>query len=133
MADPDTVMAPHFEGKAVRMQRLVEQFDAELQAHMAEMDRRIVERLERILSDAHTHRPYRPNQPMEEFPWACGRIVYYDEIERDSVDEGARLEYLKSLVREEPVPEPPRRCPLPKRLERKGRDAECKGRRRRGR
>ena len=66
--------------------------------------------------------------------WLCGRLVYYDEIQPDSVDEGARIEYLKSLVKEETPPEPlPRRCPLPKRLERKGRDSERKGRRWRGR
>ena len=66
--------------------------------------------------------------------WLCGRMVYYDEIQRDSVDEGARIEYLKSLVTEETPPEPlPRRCPLPKRLERKGRDSERKGRRWKGR
>lgn len=66
--------------------------------------------------------------------WPCGRLVYYDEIQRDSVDDGARIEYLKSLVTEEAPPEPlPRRCPLPKRLERKGRDSERKGRRWKGR
>jgi hypothetical protein len=60
-----------------------------------------------------------------------GRCTYYDEIQPD--DDGARLEYLKSLVKDETPPEPPRRCPLPRRLERKGRDSERKGRRWRGR
>jgi hypothetical protein len=40
----------------------------------------------------------------------CGRMVYYREIQPDYPDETP--------------PEPPRRCPLPKRLERKGREAE---------
>jgi hypothetical protein len=60
-----------------------------------------------------------------------GRCVYYDEIQPG--DDGARLECLKSLVKDETPPEPPRRCPLPRRLERKGRDSERKGRRWRGR
>ena len=114
MEDPDSVMAPLLEGKAVRMRRLVTALTDELDAHMAEMDRRIVERLERILSDAH-YRPYQPTY--------CGRLVFYDEIESDR-DDGANIEYLKSLVREEPPPQPPRRCPRPQRLERKGRDTE---------
>ena len=142
MADPDSVMASRLEGKSVLMQRHMEHLQAELEAHMAEMDRRLVERLEQILLDAHTYRPLigsagmgksmRARRLMGLFTAAdgledlgsCGRLVYYDEIQPDSVDDGAHLEYLKSLVQDETPPQPPRRCPRPKRLERKGRDAE---------
>jgi len=143
MADPDSVMERSLEGKSVLMRRIMEHLQAELDAHMAEMDRRIVERLEQILSDAHTHRPYVGPGPVGmgksmrarrlmglftaadafEDQWPCGRLVYYDEIQPD-LDDGANLEYLKSLVQDETPPQLPRRCPRPKRLERKGRDAE---------
>jgi len=150
MADPDSIMVRRLEGegKSILMQRIMEHLQAELDAHMAEMDRQIVERLEQILSDAHTHRPYVGPGPVGmgksmrarrlsalfassaddafEDQWPpCGRLVYYDEVRPDFADDdGARIEYLKSLVEEEPVPQPPRRCPRPQRLERKGRDAE---------
>ncbi len=124
MADPDSVMERSLEreGTSARMRRLVTALTDELDAHMAEMDRRIVERLEQLLFDAHAYRPLGPFYP--EYRVACGAVVFYDEIERDFVDEGANLEYLKSLVQDETPPQLPRRCPRPKRLERKGRDAE---------
>ena len=103
----------------------MEQLHAELDAHMAEMDRRLVERLEQILHGAHTHRPY---QPMAELSCPSGRLVHYDEL---GEPDGANIEYLKSITREEPVPvpRPPRRRPRPQRLERRGRDAERRAQR----
>ena len=147
MADPDSVMERSLEreGASVRVHRLVEELNVELEAHMAEMDRRIVYRLEQILSDAHAHRPLIGSAGMGKLIRArrlstlfassaadgledrlhCGRMVYYDEIQPDHPDEGAHLEYLKSITKQEPVPEPlPRRRPRPQRLERKGREAE---------
>jgi hypothetical protein len=120
---------------------------------MAEMDRRLSERLEALMNEpfnlllmgsaAGTGKSMRARRLAALFPcttanafedqWPCGRLVYYDEVQSD-LDDGANIEYLKSLVREEPVPQLPRRCPRPKRLERKGRDAERraqKGRERR--
>ena len=57
MADPVSVMEHCLEreGVSVRMQRHIETLTTELDAHMADMDRRIVDRLEEILSDAHVN------------------------------------------------------------------------------
>lgn len=126
MADPDSVVDFLPVGKSLRMQRILEELDAELQAHLAQMDRRIMERLERILSDAEAHRlmgPFTAADGLDDLQ-ACGRLVYYDEIQPDFVDEGARIEYLKSITTEEPPPRPPRRCPRPRRPERNAHDVE---------
>jgi hypothetical protein len=138
MVDPDSVMERSLqrEGKALLMQRIMEELNAELEAHMAEMDRRVVERLEQILFDAHAHRSWVGSagwgKTMRGYRYTTGRLVFYDEIKPD-LDDGANIEYLKSLVKEEPVPQPPRRCPRPQRLERKGRDAERRAQNRRER
>ena len=145
MADPDSVMERSLEreGTLVLMRRFVEELNVELEAHMAEMDRRLSERLEALMNEpfaflgsgsvgmGKSMRARRlsalfsaaDQQQMEDL-WLCGRLVYYDQIQPDFVDEGARIESLKSLTQEEPPPQPPRRCPRPQRLERKGRDAE---------
>jgi len=130
MTDPDSVMDTLPVGKSLLMRRIIEGLDAELQAHLAEMDRRIVEHLERIWSDAEAHRPMGPFTAADDLDnlWSCGRMVYYDEIQPDFVDEGARIEYLKSITTEEPPPRPPRRCPRPRRLERDAHDAERRAR-----
>ena len=126
MADRDSVMDPLSVGKSAHFRRIVERLDADLQAHMAEMDRRIAERLERILSNAEARRPMGPFTAADGLDdlWLCGRLVYYDEIQPEFVDEGARIEYLKSITMEEPPPRPPRRCPRPRRPERDARDVE---------
>ena len=126
MADPDSVMDPLSVGKSALFRRILEGLDAELQAHMAEMDRRIAERLERILSNAEARRPmgsFTAADGLDDL-WLCGRLVYYDEIQPEFVDEGARIEYLKSITMEEPPPRPLRRCPRPRRPERDARDVE---------
>jgi hypothetical protein len=145
MADPDSVMERCLEreGASVRMQRHIETLTAELEAHMAEMDRRIVERLEALMNEPFAFlrsgsvgmgKSMRTRRLSTLFASSaadglddlrhCGRMVHCDEIQPDHPDEGAHIEYLKSLVQDETPPEPPRRCPLPKRLERKGREAE---------
>ena len=65
MADPDSVMERSLEreGASVRVRRLMTALTDELDAHMAEMDRRIVEHLEQILSDAQAYRPLNPFYP----------------------------------------------------------------------
>jgi hypothetical protein len=145
MGDPDSVMERSLEreGASVRMHRLVEELNVELEAHMAEMDRRLSERLEALMNEPLAFlrsgsvgmgKSMRARRLSALFaPSAadglddlrhCDRVVCYGEIQPDYPDEGAHLEYLKSLVQDETPPEPPRRCPLPKRLERKGREAE---------
>ena len=143
MADPDSVMERSLEreGTLVLMRRFVEELNVELEAHMAEMDRRLSERLEALMNEPFAFlgsgsvgmgKSMRARRLSALFSaadgledlWLCGRLVYYDQIQPDFVDEGARIEYLKSLTQEEPPPQPPRRCPRPQRLERKGRDAE---------
>lgn len=145
MADPDSVMERSLEreGVFIRVRHHMEELNVELEAHMAEMDRRLSERLEALMNEPFAFlgsgsvgmgKSMRARRLSALFAssaadgledlGSCGRLVYYDEIQPDSVDDGAHLEYLKSLVQDETPPQPPRRCPRPKRLERKGRDAE---------
>jgi hypothetical protein len=126
MADPDSVMERSLEreGASVRMRRLLQH-----EAHMAELDRRISERMEALMNEHFAFlrsgsvgmgKPMRARRLSSLFASSaadglddlrhCGRMVYYGEIQPDYPDETP--------------PEPPRRCPLPKRLERKGREAE---------
>ena len=85
-------------------------------AYLAEMDRRVVGRLQEILA--------------VEDNWSCGRLVLYDEVQSDNVEDGARLDYLKSILKDEPPAAP---LPPPPRFERKGRGSKRKGRRWMGR
>lgn len=130
MADPDSVMERSLEreGASVRMHRLVEELNVELEAHMAEMDRRLSERLEALMNEPLAFlrsgsvgmgKSMRARRPSALFASSaadglddlrhCDRVVCYGEIQPDYPDEGAHLEYLKSLTKQEPVPEPPRR------------------------
>ena len=130
-------------------------------AYLAEMDRRIVGRLREILNvdfgDVRAGKSARArhlaqcvdgvtDDPLEHADrmLACpgrfrhfneflgGRCVYYDEVQADP-HLGERIEYLKSITREGPVPRPPRRRPRPQRPAHKGRNSERRGRRWRGR
>jgi hypothetical protein len=130
MADPDSVMERSLEreGASVRMHRLVEELNVELEAHMAEMDRRLSERLEALMNEPLAFlrsgsvgmgKSMRARRPSALFASSaadglddlrhCDRVVCYGEIQPDYPDEGAHLEYLKSLVQDETPPEPPRR------------------------
>jgi hypothetical protein len=126
MGDPDSVMERSLEreGASVRMHRLVEELNVELEAHMAEMDRRLSERLEALMNEPLAFlrsgsvgmgKSMRARRPSALFASSaadglddlrhCDRVVCYGEIQPDYPDEGAHLEYLKSLVQDETPPE----------------------------